>query len=124
MAGRLIGNWFLDGLPVSESAQPAAWPKHLAFVFDNVLPTERRISIGGTLAVTGQFGVDAAAPAFDSVTPQSGIVTFRLLSGGSQGGVAGTMIAQMIDASHVRVEATRGGATQMAFTPAAQIYSR
>jgi hypothetical protein len=43
---------FLDGLPVTESAQPAAWPKLVfAFVFDNVLPTERRISIGGTLAL-------------------------------------------------------------------------
>ncbi len=124
VAGRLIGNWFLEGLPVSESAQPAAWPKHLAFVFDNVLPTERRIAIGGTLALTGQFGVDAAAPAFDAVTPQSGIVTFRLLMGGAQGGVAGTMLAQMLDASRVRVEVTRGGTPQTAFTSAAQIYSR
>jgi hypothetical protein len=75
------------------------------------------------LALTGQFGVDAAAPAFDSVTPQSGSVTFRLLSGGSPGSVAGTLLAQMLDASHVRVEVTPG-ATQMAFTLAAQTYSR
>jgi hypothetical protein len=35
------------------------------------------------------------------------------------------MIAQMIDPSHVRVEATRGEERhKMAFTPAAQIYSR
>jgi hypothetical protein len=125
--GRLTGNWFLDDLPLAESSLPAGWPKQLAFVFDNVQPAQPRISIGGTLAMTGVFGIDPGAPAFDSVSPDSGLVRYRLLLGGALGAPngppMGTLLVQMLDSSRVRVEAVPGSAAT-SFSAAARVYTR
>jgi hypothetical protein len=125
--GRLSGNWFLEGLPIAESAQPTAWARHLAFVFDNVQPSMPRISIGGRLALAGLFGVDGSGPPFESVGPESGLVTYRLRTGGHIGAPLeasiGTLLVQMLDATHIRVESIPG-ASPTAFSAAAVVYTR
>jgi hypothetical protein len=128
VAGRLQGNWFHESLPVSESANSSGWTRHLAFVFDNVQPSRPRVSIGGTLSMTGVFGIDGADPAFDSVTPDSGLVRYRLHRSGGLGfpedpQILGTLLVQLIDATHLRVEAAAFG-TPAAFSSAAQTYIR
>jgi hypothetical protein len=126
--GRLVGNWFLESLSVPESSQPSAWTKLLAFVADNVRPGEPRISVGGTLALTGTFAVDAGTPSFADVTPASGLVLYRLSFGSSenvQGMMVGTMLVQMTDGAHVRAEIVAGsGQMLQQFSPASQTYTR
>jgi hypothetical protein len=126
--GRLIGNWFLETLSVSESSQPGAWTKLLAFVADNIRPSERRISVGGTLAVTGTFAVDAGTPSFADVTAASGLVRYGLSFGSSenvQGTIIGTMLVQMADGVHIRAEIVPASGGMVAqFSPAAQTYTR
>ncbi len=128
LPGRLVGNWFLEDLSVAESSQPSAWSKLLAFTFDNVRPSERRISVGGTLALDGTFSVDAGSFAFTDVTPASGLVTYRLIRGPSDSGAgsaAGTMLVQMSDAAQVRVEIVPGPAVASPqFSQAAHVYTR
>jgi len=126
--GSLSGNWFHESLAMSESAVSAGWARHLAFVYDNVQPGQPRISIGGTLALTGIFGVNSSSPAFDAVRPESGLVSFGLVRAGvlgaPEGTAVGTLLVQMIDESRIRVEAVPGPATPAGFSSAAQVYIR
>lgn len=130
LAGRLQGNWFHESLSIAESAQASGWSRHLAFVFDNVQPTEPRIALGGMLGMTGAFGIDASEPAFSSVSPQSGIVGYRLRRGGNigaplDGSVAGTLVVEMLDATRIRVEAFPATTIPpVSFSSAARIYTR
>ena len=112
MAGRLVGNWFLDGLAPSLSQFPAAWSQHLAFTYDNYDPAQVRISIGGTVASPGVFTIPASAPLPKDVAVVSGRVAYPLLFAGPPGGIAlppptfpqQTMLVQMIDDVTIRVE--------------------
>jgi hypothetical protein len=126
--GRLQGNWFHETLPIAESAQPTGWSRHLAFVYDNIRPSERRIAIGGLLVMSGAFAVDPADPPFTSVTPQSGLVGYHLRRGGPFGAPpefpVGSLIVQMLDASRIRVEAATTTAPPASFSAAAQVYVR
>lgn len=129
LAGRLQGNWFHESLPIAESMLPSGWSRHLAFVFDNIQPTQPRIASGGMLGMTGVWGIDATDPAFGSVTPQSGLVSYRLRRGGALGAPletqAGTLIVEMLDASRIRVEITPGAIVPPAsFSAAARIFVR
>jgi hypothetical protein len=128
VAGRLQGNWFHESLPIGESAQPAGWTRHLAFVYDNVQPAQPRISIGGVVASAGVFGVADGDPSFSTVTPESGIVAYRLRYGGALGAPletqAGTLIVQMLDASRIRVEVSAAAVPPASFSAAAQVYVR
>jgi len=128
VAGHLSGNWFHESLAMSESTQPAGWPRHLAFVYDNVQPSQPRISIGGTLSLAGVFAVDPADPPFEAVGPESGLVRYTLRVGGLLGAPAGaatgTLLVQMLDGSRIRVEALSGANPSGAFSSAAQVYVR
>ncbi len=128
VAGHLSGNWFHESLPMSESTQPAGWPRHLAFVYDNVQPSQPRISIGGTLGLAGVFGVDPADPPFETVGPESGPVRYTLRVGGllgaPTGAATGTLLVQMLDGSRIRVEALSGVNPPGTFSSAAQVYVR
>ncbi|MFN7983486.1 MAG: hypothetical protein U0Q11_16680 [Vicinamibacterales bacterium] len=107
-AGKLVGNWFLEGTPVSESANPTAWSRHLAFVFDNYDPSRVRVAIGGSLPVIGAFAVAGNGPDPRTITPASGKVTYRLLMPGAAGDAPGSQRAvlavQMLDASTLIVD--------------------
>jgi hypothetical protein len=48
-AGRLSGNWFLEGLPVADTENVANGPKHLAFVRDVEEPSLVRVGVGRIL---------------------------------------------------------------------------
>lgn len=112
VAGRLSGNWFLEGLPVSQSAQVSAGPAELAFVFDNVRPSEAIVSSGGLLGLTGTYRVQSGAAPFADVSPESGIVTYRLSQSGGTFGIGsptvlGTLLVQMTSGERVRAELVR-----------------
>jgi hypothetical protein len=126
VAGRLAGNWFLDGLPVGESTILGAGPKQLAFVRDVAEPDAVRISIGGTLAMEGVFAVPASLPDPANVGPGSGRVAYPLYIGTpGSGPAAGLLVVEMIDAETIRAEAFAGSQqSDAAFTPAAQVYRR
>ena len=102
--GKLAGNWFLEGLAVPDSPYPPAWPKHLAFVRDVADPSAIRISVGGTLSLTGVFGVTADAIDPANVTPASGAVLYTLTGTHAPVNQVGLMLVKMIDGSTVKVE--------------------
>jgi hypothetical protein len=124
--GRLAGNWFQDGLPVSESSVLAAGPKQLAFVRAVEDASAVRISIGGALGLEGVYAVPVTAPDPATVSPESGRVAYRLFIGVPNAGpAAGLLIVQMTDGETVRVQAFPGSQSADApFTPAAQTYRR
>jgi hypothetical protein len=76
--GKLVGNWFLDGLAVSDSDNPNAWPEQMSFAYDVVNPTQVEIGIGGTVGVVGSFAVQSGAPDPATVTPANGQVNYQL----------------------------------------------
>ncbi len=101
--GALVGNWFLEGLPQDQSSTgPAGWPGQLAFVYDQRQPTRRIVSIGGTIGDPGTFDVATADPAFEQVTPSSGVVTYHLGTG--QGFTTLQLLVRMTGASSMLVE--------------------
>jgi hypothetical protein len=106
--GTLVGNWFLEGTPVSESANPTAWSRHLAFVFDNYDASRVRVAIGGSLPMIGVFAVAGNGPDPRTITPASGKVTYRLLMPGGAGDAPGPQRAllavQMLDASTLAID--------------------
>ena len=97
-------------------------------MYDNVQPGQPRISIGGTLALTGIFGVDSSSPPFDTVRPESVMVSYGLrqagVLGAPEGTAVGKLLIQMLDGSRIRVEAFPGAASPGGFSSAAQIYVR
>lgn len=126
-AGRLIGDWFLAGLPPGDSYGPPGWPKSLAFVYDNRQALEVRISIGGTLAMTGVYAIDPADPVPATVTPASGEVRYSLYNPFSMppaGSSLGALLVRMTAADTLRVEAFPGAGGPVAFTDSARVYTR
>lgn len=127
IAGRLVGNWFAEGLPVSyASAEASAWPRHLAFAYDVTAPTEPRISIGGTIGNPAVYAVLPSDPRFETVTSSSGIVRYHVGYPGWNGASspAGTLLVQMLADDRVRVQLVPGAQTADGFTAGAQVYVR
>ncbi len=137
--GRLVGNWFLEGLPVNESARgtPETWAKQLAFVYDVRKPDAVRISFGGAIAPAADYEVAGNAPDPATVSEQSGVVKYELAwsrpSRGAQtlaplatDGVQGVLLAQVLPEHKLKVEYFPGkrGADVKGFTGAARIYER
>lgn len=131
VAGTLAGNWFADDLAVADSTRgdnPSFGMRQLAFARDAWFPDRLRISIGG-FNMTGLYGVPADTPDFSTITPSSGVVTYRLLYRGEPGGPpstdqAGILVVQMIDASRIRVDALPDGGGTGGFSTAARTYVR
>jgi hypothetical protein len=127
--GRLAGNWFLEGLSPAESANPAAWPQHLAFVYDNYDPAAIRVSIGGTLALVGAFAVQPGAIDPKDVSAASGPIVYELYVAGGPGGPsgprAGTMIVQMLEETRLRADVVADpAAATPQFSAGSRIYVR
>jgi hypothetical protein len=111
--GTLSGNWFAEDLPVEVSGRGGEeyyGVRKLAFARDVFSPDRQRISIGG-LGLTGLWGVPTDSPDFAAVTPASGLMTYRLLSIGAPqappiDSQAGWLLVQLLDAGHLRIEAS------------------
>jgi hypothetical protein len=122
-SGRLAGNWFLEGLPTSESSLFGAGSKQLAFVRDVNDPSAVRVSLGGALGTTGVFAVQQGAPDPAGVSLSSGPVTYRLsISTGST--PSATLLVQMVADDRLKAEVFPAGATPTGFTSAALTYLR
>ncbi len=122
--GKLVGNWFHETLPVSDSARggPEISAKQLAFVYDVQEPAEIRISVGGTVAPTGLYRVQNAAPDPATVGVDTGLVLYQLsapkgegASHGLVGPQAGSenkvLLVQVLSGRKIRVEYVSGRPT-------------
>ena len=84
-----------------------------------------RISIGGTLSMSGAFYVQAGAPDPADVSPSSGKISYQLFSMPQAQQPAGVMIVQMMAEDRIQVETFPAGTpTTVAFTSAAVSYIR
>lgn len=105
VAGRLVGDWFLEGTPADSSAGPYGWSRTIAFVYDYYDPSQVRISIGGTIGPAGVWAIAAAAPRPADVTPASGMVSYLLYSPFDPGfPPTGLLLVQMLTDASIKVE--------------------
>ncbi len=106
IAGKLTGNWFLDG-SVFYTDGPDGWDKELSFAFDIQHPSVVLVSIGGTIGMVGKWTIQPGAILPSEVGVANGKVAYLLYSAG---GISadpiqrGLMIVQMIDEKHIKVE--------------------
>jgi hypothetical protein len=124
--GRLVGNWFLEGLPDGESSVgQAAGTKQISIVYDMFEPTSVRISIGGTLSVVGLFGVDGLSPDPATVSASQSLVVYRFVRsyiGGTPAG--GGLLAQVLTGDRLKVETYSGNTPPAGFTAGAVVFTR
>jgi hypothetical protein len=124
-AGTLAGNWFLDGLSGTQSTLFESGAKQLAFVRDVTDPSSLRISIGGSLALTGAFATEPGAPTPESVTPAGGPVAYRLRVAVNAGSARGWLLVEMTSSEHLRAEVfPDSSSAPSAFTAQSLTYSR
>ncbi|MDB4907401.1 MAG: hypothetical protein JWO05_2185 [Gemmatimonadetes bacterium] len=130
IAGTLSGNWFRDNLPLdTRSFGGEGWGHQASFAFDVYAPSVAKISIGGELAVEGQFDIPVPEIPWASVTVASGMVTYRLTTidpnyPERRLNDRGWLLAQMLSSSRVKLEAFLPGPKPVAFTVAAREYIR
>ena len=137
IAGRLVGNWFLEGLPVAESSRgsPGTWAKQLAFAYDIGQPVIRHASIGGTIAPAGLYELSSVSPDPAEIDVKSGLVRLILTIPEPQENVpphhkatsaTGILLVQMLTPSRVKVEFFRGRKAEeiTGFTASARVYER
>ena len=125
--GKLVGAWFLKGLPrTGASADPEAWPKHLAFVYDMTDPTAVRISIGGVLSMVGVYAIGSSAPDPASVSSASGPIGYKLYSPFDFPDVSeGLMMVEMMGDDTIKVETFPWlNADTVSFDTSASVYAR
>jgi hypothetical protein len=104
VGGTLAGDWFIQGMPADSSYAPYGWTRTISFAYDYYDPSQRRISIGGTIGPAGVWGIDASAPAPESVTAASGVVSYSLYFTHDAQPRYGTLLVQMLDAATIKVE--------------------
>jgi hypothetical protein len=137
IAGRLVGNWFLEDLSVTDNSRgsPEIWVKQLAFAYDVHQPDARRVSIGGTIAPAGLYVPSAISPDPAEVSVKSGLVKFVLTmpipreAGSQRRGATpatGILFVQMLTPNRAKVEffPGRSGQEVTGFTDAARVYER
>ncbi len=108
IAGRLVGDWFLQGFPIESSFGPDGWTRTLAFVYDYYDPSLVRIAIGGTVGPAGVWAIDPAAPRPETVTTASGAVAYRLYSPFDPLPPQGLLLVQMLGDAQIKVELWMG----------------
>ena len=104
VAGRLVGDWFLRGMPIDSSSGPYGWTRSISFAYDYYDPSQVRISIGGTVAPPGVWAIDSTVPPPSSVSVATGIVRYRLYSPFDNHPPYGLMLVQMLDDATIQVE--------------------
>jgi hypothetical protein len=125
--GKLVGGWFLKGLPLGDASQNSdAWPKHLAFVYDMNNPAAARIAIGGILSMQGVFGIMQPAPDPSTVSAANGRIGYKLISPFDFPNISlGLMIVQMVANDTIKIETFPNlNADTASFDARASIYTR
>lgn len=137
--GRLVGNWFHESLSVAESsrAESQTWAKQLSFAYDVREPKAVRISIGGTIAPAGLYGLPEGARDPAEVGPETGLVKYPLRriepgalgrgrSQGRFGQNSGLLLVQLMSGRQLKVEyfADGSAADVKDFSDKASIYER
>jgi hypothetical protein len=125
--GRLVGGWFLKGLPTGDaSANSDAWPKHLAFVYDMNTPGAVRVSIGGTLTMRGVYALFKNTPDPADISMANGRVDLKLISAFDFPNIiVGVLVVQMVASDTIKVETFPNVyADTVQFDSNASIYTR
>ncbi len=114
VAGELVGDWFLQGMPVDSTMTPYGWPRTLTFVYDFYDPSQVRIAIGGTIGQAGVWAIDSTAPRPENVTTANGIVTYPLINPFDGGPPVGYLLVQMTADAQIKIELFMGASTKPA----------
>ena len=102
--GKLVGDWYLSGMPADSSGGPYGWTKTVAFVYDYYDPSKVRISIGGTIGPPGVWAIDSTSPRPENVSVASGLAAYHLVNPFDGGPQNGLLLVQMVSESQIRIE--------------------
>jgi len=111
IAGRLAGAWYDPTVPSTggdASWGPTSWPKSLTFAYDYYDPAQVRITIGGTIATPGAWGIDPSDIRPSDVSVATGKVVYRLMSPFDTYVQFGVMAVQMVSDTSIKVEVFPG----------------
>ena len=136
--GAVCGNWFLaEPEPSMKSGGRQEFgANELAFAYDVQHPSLPRVSIGGTVAPAGVYGLAPESPDPRRVTMETGIVVFRLTGpfdrpsnappGANPPASPGILLVQVLNDRELKVEwfEKRDSFPNPAFTSKALIYRR
>jgi hypothetical protein len=138
--GRLVGNWFQEGLLEKDSlgGRPEVAAKQLAFAYDVSRPSEARFAIGGGFAPAGLYTPLPGGPDPASVSVSSGLVKYELRKAGGQPSAAGpsgpgrssarvgVLLVQLVDEQTLKAEFFADGSPGeiAGFTGQAIVYKR
>ncbi len=138
--GKLVGNWFQEGTggfagPPEQQGKGNTryWDGHLTIAYDNVDPTQIRLSIGNWGGQAAQFGFVGNTPDPATIGPASGLLKLELQKPGNGHEVTngvrevqGTVLLQMTESRKLKLEEFPGKAVGdvSGFTSAARIYVR
>ena len=112
IAGKLVGDWFLQGMPVDSSGGSYGWTRSISFAYDYYDPSKPRVSIGGTIGDAGVWAIDSTAPRFETVSMASGIVHYDLIPPFDPLPPVGRLLVQMVSDTQIKVELFMGAATK------------
>lgn len=125
LAGKLSGNWFLEGIPSNmEATNIENGTMEVAFAYSVSDPSLINISIGGTIFTNGVYFAQTGAPDPSAVSTAEGKVSYHLYNapGGTR---VGLLIAEMLSEERVKLEAFSDTVSDSRdFTAGAKIYFR
>ena len=127
VAGRLAGNWFEEGIPLTPDGSngPTAWAHQMAFVYDNYDPSVPRIVLGGSISPVFVGTILPEAPRFEAVSVASGKIVYSIRYTLSTNVQWGLMVVQLIADDRIRVEVFPSQTLATAdFTSNSHIYVR
>ena len=124
-------------MPESSRAGSRIWAKQLSFAYDVREPKAVRISIGGTIAPAGLYGLPEGARDPTDVGPETGLVKYPLRrieqgtfrrgrSPGPSNQDAGLLLVRLLSERQLKVEyfAERSPADVKDFSDKGSIYER
>jgi hypothetical protein len=124
IAGKLSGDWFVQGMPADSSYEPYGWTRTVSFAYDYYDPSQVRISIGGTIGAAGVWAVDPSAPPPANVSTANGIVIYPLINPFDGGPPVGRVLVQMTTDTQITIELFMGNNTVTQFDANAYTFIR
>jgi hypothetical protein len=108
IAGKLSGDWFLQGMPADSSEGPYGWTRSVSFAYDYYDPSKVRISIGGTIGAPGVWAIDSLSPRPETVSTANGLVIYPLINPFDGGPPIGRVLVQMVSDTQIKIELFTG----------------